>query len=121
MIQSTFENAVQQLEKAKELLLQSAEFIDKKKDIDRLVELLRYPERSVEVTFPVEMDDGSTRLFQGYRVQHNNRRGPYKGGTRFHPRVNLDEVRALSFWMTFKLAVVDVPLGGGKGGVTVDP
>lgn len=85
------------------------------------VEILRSPQRVIEVAVPVRMDDGSLRVFQGYRVQHNNIRGPFKGGLRFHPRVNLDEVKALSFWMTFKCAVADIPYGGGKGGITVDP
>lgn len=82
---------------------------------------LRYPEREFTVNFPVEMDDGRTEIFTGYRVQHNSLRGPYKGGVRFHPDVNMDEVRALSAWMTFKCAVVDIPFGGAKGGVTFDP
>ena len=67
------------------------------------------------------MDDGSARVFYGFRVQHNDIRGPYKGGLRYHPKVDMDEVRALAFWMTMKNAVVDVPFGGGKGGVAVDP
>ncbi|HHW70504.1 MAG TPA: Glu/Leu/Phe/Val dehydrogenase [Clostridiales bacterium] len=82
---------------------------------------LRYPEREFTVNFPVEMDDGSTQVFTGYRVQHNSIRGPYKGGVRFHPDVNMDEVRALAAWMTFKCAIVDIPFGGAKGGVTCDP
>lgn len=86
-----------------------------------VIERLRAPERTIEVSFPVRMDDGATRLFHGYRVQHSNARGPYKGGIRFHPNVDMDEVRALAFWMTIKCAVVGIPFGGGKGGVTVDP
>lgn len=82
---------------------------------------LRYPERELTVNFPVKMDDGSVRVFTGYRVQHNTVRGPAKGGIRFHPDVDMDEVRALAAWMTFKCAVVDIPYGGAKGGVTVDP
>lgn len=82
---------------------------------------LRYPEREFTVNFPVEMDDCSIQVFTGYRVQHNSIRGPYKGGVRFHPDVNMDEVRALAAWMTFKCAVVDIPFGGAKGGVTCDP
>ncbi|MDO8599780.1 MAG: Glu/Leu/Phe/Val dehydrogenase dimerization domain-containing protein, partial [bacterium] len=82
---------------------------------------LREPERTIEVQFPVRMDDGLTRLFHGYRVQHSNARGPYKGGIRFHPNVDMDEVRALAFWMTIKCAVAGIPFGGAKGGVTVDP
>ncbi len=84
-------------------------------------ERLKVPDRYVEVSIPVEMDDGSQKIFQGFRSQHNNARGPYKGGIRYHHEVYLDEVRALSFWMTFKNAVVDVPFGGGKGGIIVNP
>lgn len=82
---------------------------------------LKTPDRVIEVSVPVVMDDGRTQVFHGYRVQHNNMRGPYKGGLRYHPKVNMDEVKALSFWMTMKNAIVDVPFGGGKGGITVDP
>lgn len=81
---------------------------------------LRVPERFLEVALPVRMDDGTTKVFTGFRSQHNNARGPYKGGIRFHSNVSADEVRALSMWMTWKTAVVDIPLGGGKGGVIVD-
>lgn len=82
---------------------------------------LLQPERVLCVTFPVNMDDGSERIFEGYRVQHSSIRGPYKGGIRFHPNVDMDEVKALATWMTFKCAVVGIPYGGGKGGVTLDP
>jgi glutamate dehydrogenase/leucine dehydrogenase len=85
------------------------------------VEQLKHPDRYVEVSIPVTMDDGSQRIFTGFRSQHNNSRGPYKGGVRYHHKVNLDEVKALSFWMSFKNAVVDVPFGGGKGGIIVNP
>lgn len=81
---------------------------------------LNVPERILEVAIPVRMDDGTTRVFTGFRSQHNSARGPYKGGIRFHPNVSADEVRALSMWMTWKTAVMDIPLGGGKGGVIVD-
>ena len=83
--------------------------------------ILRVPKREWTVNFPVSMDDGRTEVFTGYRVQHNLSRGPAKGGLRFHPRTDLDEVRALAMWMTWKCALVDVPFGGAKGGVTVDP
>jgi glutamate dehydrogenase (NAD(P)+) len=83
--------------------------------------LLRVPKREWTVNFPVTMDDGRTEVFTGYRVQHNLSRGPAKGGLRFHPSTDLDEVRALAMWMTWKCALVDVPFGGAKGGVTVDP
>lgn len=83
--------------------------------------VLREPRRQLTVHFPVRMDDGSTRVFEGHRVQHNLGRGPAKGGIRFHEDVNIDEVKALAMWMSWKCAVMDLPYGGGKGGVTVDP
>ncbi len=83
--------------------------------------VLRVPQREFTVHFPVKRDDGSVEVFQGYRVQHNVARGPAKGGLRFHPRTDLDDVRALAMWMTWKAALVDVPFGGAKGGVTCDP
>ena len=84
-------------------------------------ELLRWPQRELKVTLPVQMDNGSIKIFHGYRVQYNTARGPAKGGLRWHPDENIDTVRALSAWMTWKTAVVDIPLGGGKGGVTCNP
>jgi glutamate dehydrogenase (NAD(P)+) len=83
--------------------------------------MIKDPRRIVEVKLPVRMDDGSIEVYKGYRVQHNIARGPAKGGIRFHPDVNVDEVKALAFWMTYKCAVVNVPFGGGKGGVICDP
>ena len=83
--------------------------------------LLREPMREFAVTIPVRMDDGNTRVFKGYRVQYNSSRGPTKGGLRWHPDETIDTVRALAAWMTWKTAVVDLPLGGGKGGVTCNP
>jgi glutamate dehydrogenase/leucine dehydrogenase len=106
-----FETAQQQLKNAAE-----AGGISEKD-----IEILKYPQRYIEATIPVIMDNGDTQYFVGFRSQHNNFRGPYKGGIRYHQQVNLDEVRALSFWMSFKNAVVDVPFGGGKGGIIVDP
>lgn len=85
------------------------------------VERLRHPRSALSVSIPVRMDDGSLKTFQGYRVRYNDVRGPAKGGIRFHPGVTLDEVQTLAFWMTIKCAVVDLPYGGGKGGVTVNP
>jgi glutamate dehydrogenase (NAD(P)+) len=82
---------------------------------------LRVPQRELSVNFPVKLDDGSIQIFEGYRVQHNLARGPAKGGIRYHPAVNLDEVRALAMWMTWKCAVTNLPYGGAKGGVIVDP
>ncbi|MBI5452767.1 Glu/Leu/Phe/Val dehydrogenase [Candidatus Gottesmanbacteria bacterium] len=106
-----FESALIQLEKAiKHLNLTSAQ-----------IERLRLAEKIISVNFPVTMDDGTIQLFNGFRVQHNSARGPYKGGIRFHPQVDMDEVKALAFWMTIKCAICDIPMGGGKGGVEVDP
>jgi len=90
--------------------------------IDRsMQEVLRAPMRELTVNFPVQMDDGRIQIFTGYRVQHNVARGPAKGGIRYHPSVTLDEVKALAMWMTWKCAVANLPYGGAKGGVTVDP
>jgi glutamate dehydrogenase (NAD(P)+) len=86
-----------------------------------LRQVLREPRRALTVTFPVKMDDGTVRVFTGYRVQHNLGRGPAKGGIRYHQGVSIDEVKALAMWMTWKCAVVGIPFGGGKGGVIVDP
>jgi glutamate dehydrogenase/leucine dehydrogenase len=84
-------------------------------------EILKHPKRELTTNFPVQMDDGSTRVFTGHRVQFNMARGPCKGGIRYHPQVTLDEVRALAAWMTWKCAVVNIPYGGAKGGVVCDP
>ena len=84
-------------------------------------EVLGNPKRQLVVSIPVKMDNGSIRVFQGYRVQHSISRGPSKGGIRYHPGVTLDEVKALAMWMTWKCAVVNIPFGGAKGGITVDP
>lgn len=85
-----------------------------------ILEYIRRPERTIKVEFPVAMDDGRTQVFTGFRVQHNNSRGPFKGGIRYHPDVTEDEVKALAAWMTWKTAVMDIPFGGGKGGVVCD-
>ncbi|MEN6579199.1 MAG: Glu/Leu/Phe/Val dehydrogenase [Anaerolineaceae bacterium] len=84
-------------------------------------EILRWPAREFHLRIPVRMDDGKIRVFEGFRVQHNDARGPKKGGLRFHPSETEDTVRALAMWMTWKCAVADIPLGGGKGGIVVDP
>ena len=84
-------------------------------------QILRYPKRELTVHFPVKMERGGTQMFTGYRVQHNTSRGPAKGGLRFHPDTDIDEVRALAMWMTWKCAVVNIPYGGAKGGVVCDP
>jgi len=88
---------------------------------EEALERLRHPKAVLQVSIPVRMDDGSMRVFQGYRVRHDDTRGPTKGGIRFHPDVQLGEVQALAFWMTCKCAVAGIPFGGGKGGVVVDP
>jgi glutamate dehydrogenase len=82
---------------------------------------LEHPERQITVAIPVKMDDGTTEVFEGYRVQYSSLRGPYKGGIRYHPDADINEVKALAFWMTIKCAVAGIPMGGGKGGITVDP
>jgi glutamate dehydrogenase len=88
---------------------------------DAARDLLRYPMREFTFAIPARMDDGTIKVFRGFRVQHNSAKGPCKGGIRFHPQETLDTVRALAMWMTWKCAVVDIPLGGGKGGVICDP
>jgi len=108
---NSFEMAQEQFDEAAALL-----------DLEPPVrDLLRWPLREYAFAIPVRMDDGSTRVFRGFRVQHNDARGPAKGGIRFHPMETLDTVRALAMWMSWKCAVVDIPLGGGKGGVVCDP
>ena len=90
-------------------------------DRDSVYARLSVPERILEVAIPVKMDDGTIKVFKGFRSQHNSARGPYKGGIRYHPQVTKEEVIALSMWMTWKCALADIPYGGGKGGVAVDP
>ncbi|MBI4066519.1 glutamate dehydrogenase, partial [Candidatus Gottesmanbacteria bacterium] len=113
-----FQSALVQLEKARSVLRPLGQAA---KNLDFTLAILKQPLREVHVNIPVVMDDGSLRIFQGYRVQYNNTRGPYKGGIRFHSSVDLDEVKALAFWMILKCAVADLPFGGAKGGVIVDP
>ncbi len=88
---------------------------------DDASERLKFPKTSLSVSIPVRMDDGSLRIFQGYRVRYDDTRGPGKGGVRYHPTVNLDEVQSLAFWMTFKCALLNLPFGGAKGGITLNP
>jgi len=109
---STFDNALRQLKEAALAVGGST---------NNILSILGKPDHVYEFEIPVVMDSGDTRVFQGYRVQYNNSRGPYKGGIRFHSQVDIDEVTALAFWMTIKTAVVDIPMGGGKGGAIVDP
>ena len=111
MSKNPFTNATKQLENAAELLNLNK----------NVLEILKNPKRVLEVSIPVEMDSGEIKVFKGYRSQYNDALGPFKGGIRFHPKVNLSEVKALSAWMTWKCAVVGLPLGGGKGGVIADP
>lgn len=108
---TVFEGAQQQLRAVQNIL----------KLDETTIRQLMHPKRVVEVALSVKMDDGSVNVYTGYRSQYNDARGPFKGGIRFHPSVTADEVKALSAWMTWKTAVVDIPLGGAKGGVAVDP
>lgn len=110
-VYNPYDNVLEVVKKAADLLGYS----------DSDVETLKHPQRELHVSIPVQMDDGKTKVFEGYRIQHSTSRGPAKGGIRFHPAVNQDEVRALAAWMTFKCAVVNIPYGGGKGGVVCDP
>jgi glutamate dehydrogenase (NAD(P)+) len=110
-VDNPWHNAQQQFDAAAELLQLP----------QGLRAVLREVRREFTVRFPVKMDDGSLRMFEGYRVQHNLTRGPAKGGLRFHPQVSLDEVKALAMWMTWKCAIANLPFGGAKGGVIVDP
>ena len=100
---------------------QVKEACDKLNLSDSVYEILKTPQRVLEVSIPVKMDNGTVKVFTGYRSQHNDAVGPYKGGIRFHPNVTRDDVMALSVWMTFKCSLTGLPYGGGKGGVTVDP
>src|SRR5215211_8101848 len=86
-----------------------------------LQEVLANPKRVLTVSLPIRMDNGETQVFTGFRSQHNDARGPYKGGIRYHPQVTIEEVKALSMWMTWKCAIADIPYGGGKGGIICDP
>ncbi|MCW4021526.1 MAG: Glu/Leu/Phe/Val dehydrogenase [Candidatus Bathyarchaeota archaeon] len=107
---------------AYDMALKQLAIAGKKLNIDEdVVEILKHPKRVLTVYIPVEMGNGKTKVFTGYRVQHNDARGPMKGGIRYHPDVTLDEVKALSMWMTWKCAVVGIPYGGAKGGVVCNP
>ncbi len=108
---NAFNNALKQLDKAVNLLNLK----------EGVVENLKKPQRILQFSLPVKMDDGKLKVFEAYRVQYNDARGPFKGGIRFHQQVNLSEVKALAFWMAVKTATVGIPMGGGKGGVVVNP
>jgi glutamate dehydrogenase/leucine dehydrogenase len=111
-MQNPFQNAMSQLDKVAEINKSfSKDFISR----------LRQPDRDIRVSIPVVMDDGSTKIFEGYRVEYNNALGPYKGGIRYHQDTEINEVKALAFWMVLKCAVAGIPMGGGKGGITVNP
>lgn len=110
-MKNPFENAILQLQRAVDVKNFNKEFLSR----------LYQPNREIKISIPVTMDDGTVKMFEGYRVQYNNARGPYKGGIRYHQDTDINEVRALAFWMTLKCAVVNIPMGGGKGGITVDP
>jgi len=110
-MQNPFQNALSQLKRATDVQSFPVDFIKQ----------ISTPNREVRISIPVKMDDGKLRVFEGYRVEHNNARGPYKGGIRFHQDTDINEVKALAFWMALKCAVANIPMGGGKGGVTVDP
>ena len=105
---------VNPFEMAQQQLLDCAKILKLDQSV---VNVLMQPQRQIQVSIPVKMDDGTTKVFQGFRVQYNNALGPYKGGIRFHPDETIDTVRALSAWMTWKCSVLGLPLGGGKGGV----
>ena len=109
--QDVFGDAIRKLDHAAEHITMDPEALEK----------LKHPKAALQVSVPVRMDDGSLRIFEGYRVRYDDTRGPAKGGIRYHPQVDLNEVKALALWMTLKCAVVDIPFGGGKGGVTVNP
>ncbi len=110
-MQDPFSNAMAQLDK-----------VAKIKNFDNdIIARLRQPNRDIKVSIPVVMDDGTLKIYEGYRVEYNNVLGPYKGGIRYHASTNISEVKALAFWMSLKCAVIGIPMGGGKGGITVNP
>ncbi|MEI7539361.1 MAG: Glu/Leu/Phe/Val dehydrogenase [Candidatus Saccharibacteria bacterium] len=110
-MQNPFDNAMTQLEKVAKIRNFGDEFILR----------LKQPDRDIRVSIPVKMDDGSLKIFEGYRVEYNNTMGPYKGGIRYHQDTEINEVKALAFWMVLKCSVIGIPMGGGKGGITVNP
>jgi glutamate dehydrogenase/leucine dehydrogenase len=110
-MQDPFSNAMAQLDKVAKI----------KNFKDDSISRLRQPNRDIKVSIPVRMDDGTLKIYEGYRVEYNNVLGPYKGGIRYHASTNISEVKALAFWMSLKCAVIGIPMGGGKGGITVNP
>lgn len=113
-----YKQCLSQLDKTYEIINKANELTDLTYQES---EILKHPQKIIEVAVPIKMDNGCLKIFTGYRVQHSNVRGPFKGGIRFHPKVNLDEIKSLAFWMTIKCAAVDIPFGGAKGGITVNP
>ena len=106
-----FENALTQLDEVSAII-----------GLDKgLHQFLAQPKRILTISIPVKMDDGTIKVFTGFRSQHNDALGPFKGGIRYHPQVTIDEVKALSMWMTWKCAIANIPFGGGKGGIICDP
>jgi len=110
-MQNPYQNAMSQLDKVAKIKNFGDEFITR----------LRVPDRDIRISIPVKMDNGSVKIFEGYRVEYNNALGPYKGGIRYHHDTEINEIKALAFWMALKCAVAGIPMGGGKGGITVDP
>lgn len=110
-MQNPFQNAMAQLDKVAKIKNFGNEFIAR----------LRQPDRDIRISIPVKMNNGTQKIFEGYRVEYNNALGPYKGGIRYHPNTEINEIKALAFWMAIKCAVANIPMGGGKGGITVDP
>ncbi|MCX6752119.1 MAG: Glu/Leu/Phe/Val dehydrogenase [Candidatus Nomurabacteria bacterium] len=110
-MQNPYQNAMKQLDKVAKV----------KNFNDSFIARLRQPDRDIRISIPVQMDDKSLKIFEGYRVEYNNALGPYKGGIRYHHDTEINEVKALAFWMTLKCAVANIPMGGGKGGITVEP
>lgn len=110
-IQNPFQNAMSQLDKVSKIKNFGGEFITR----------LQQPDRDIKISIPIKMDNGSLKIFEGYRVEYNNTLGPYKGGIRYHPDIEINEVKALAFWMVLKCAVAGIPMGGGKGGITINP
>src|ERR1035437_2682745 len=114
-MKNPYQNAMAQLDKV-------AQIKNNDKNLDeKFVARLRQPDRDIRISIPVKMDNGSTKIFEGYRVEYNNALGPYKGGIRYHQDTEINEVKALAFWMALKCAVAGIPMGGGKGGITVNP
>lgn len=113
-MKNPFQNAMSQLDKV--VLINKAKIFS-----DEFITRLRQPDRDIRISIPVKMDNGSMKIFEGYRVEYNDTLGPYKGGIRYHQDTEINEVKALAFWMTLKCAVAGIPMGGGKGGITVNP